>query len=323
MVETLKSLAKSLPYPVFLRLFYGWDRVRSWPRAEIARRRVGVPLLDEVDLLQVKASDTLFVLGSGPSINRISAQRWNSIAAHDAVGFNWWLYHSFVPKFYFFEVIEKDESNAFDAYLSLADRRAADYSSTIKVAMEFHKPEMHTLDYLPPAFKSNLFAAHKTEAPARNEAELAWALRYLQDRRAFEVSGRFRSLLKYAASLTTMLVFGLRLGYKRIVLCGIDLKTADNFYQDLRFYAESWRPTVIENRGSHNTDVPLTWRVPVTRAVAVFKEQLLDPAGVELYVETKDSALWPILPVFPASGSGIPRLSKTSGLPTAGIRLLQ
>ena len=251
MVETLKSLAKSLPYPVFLRLFYAWDRMR-WRRwAEDARKRAGIPLLDKVDLLQIKSSDTLFVLGSGPSINRISAERWRWIVAHDTVGFNWWLYHPFVPKFYFFEVMEKEVSpEAFEAYLALACRRAADYASTIKIAMEFHALGTQTLDYLPIAFRKNLFAAQKVEAPARNEEELAQALRYLQGRGAFQVTGRFSSLLKYAASLTTMLVFALKLGYERVVLCGIDLKRPDYFFQDRRVYPESWEPPAMDRHAS-------------------------------------------------------------------------
>ena len=312
MVETLKSLAKSLPYPVFLRLFYAWDRMRWRPRAESARKRAGIPRLNQVDLSQIKSSDTLFVLGSGPSINRISAERWKLIAAHDTVGFNWWLYHAFVPKFYFLEVIEKEVSpEAFEAYLNLASHRAADYASTIKIAMEFHRLGAQTLDHLPSAFRKNLFAAHKIEAPARNEAELARALRYLQSRGAFQVTGRFSCLLKYAASLTSMLAFALKLGYKRVVLCGVDLKTPDYFFQDRRIYPESWEPPEAERFETHFTEVPLTWKLPVTRAVAVMKHQLLDPAGVELYIESQDSALWPMVPVLPVTASEAAWLAKT------------
>jgi len=326
MVETLKSLAKSLPYPVFLRLFYAWDRMR-WRRwAEAARKRAGIPPLDQVDLLRIKSSDTLFVLGSGPSINRISAERWRLIAAHDTVGFNWWLYHAFVPKFYFLEVIEKEVSpEAFEAYLSLASRRAVDYASTIKIAMEFHKLGTQTLYHLPPAFRKNLFAAHKIEAPARNEAELAQALRYLQGRGAFQVTGRFSSLLKYAASLTTMLVFALKLGYKRVVLCGIDFKTPDYFFQDRRFYSESWEPPGEERIGTHFTHTHLTWKLPATRTVAVIKQQLLDPAGIELCVESEQSALWPMLPAFSVVESGAPSVSQipATSLRTSCARLAQ
>ena len=326
MVESLKSLAKSLPYPLFLQLFYTWDRVQWRRRAEAARNRAGIPLLDQVDLLQIKNSDTLFVLGSGPSINRVSPERWQIIAAHDTLGFNFWLYHSFVPKFYFLESIEKPVSPAaFDSYLALAGRRAADYASTIKVAMEFHRLGTQTFDHLPRAFKKNLFAAHKVEAPARSEAELVRALHYLQGRGAFQVTGRFSSLLKYASSLTSILVFALKLGYKRIVLCGIDLKTPDYFFQDRRFYPESWEPPVEERKERHDTDMPLTWRLPATRAVAVIKHQLLDPAGIDLYVENEDSALWPMLPAFPILVSDVPWLSKMrpASLQTSSARLAQ
>src|ERR1022692_155376 len=302
MVQTLKSLAKSLPYPLFLRLFYSWDRVQLRARAEGARKRAGIPELDQVDLLQMKSSDTLFVLGSGPSINKISPERWQMIAGHDTLGFNFWLYHSFVPKFYFFESIEAPVSpEAFDSFLTLAGRRAAEYASTIKVAMEFHRLGTQTFDHLPLAFKKNLYAAHKVEAPARNEAELARALRYLQGRGDFRVTGLISSLTKYASSLTSILVFALKLGYKRIVLCGIDLKTPDYFFQDRRFYPESWEPPAEGRKERHDTDMPLTWRLPATRAVAVIKQELLDPAGIELYVEGADSALWPTLPAFTVS----------------------
>lgn len=321
MVQTLKSVAKSLPYPIFLRLFYMWDWLEMRPRAEAARKRGGIPLVDQIDLLRMKSSDTLFVLGSGPSINQISAERWDVIAAHDSVGFNWWLYHSFVPKFYFLESMEKTVSpEAFDAYLALVARRAADYASTIKVAMEFHRQGTQTLDHLPPAFKENLFAAHKVEAPARNGNELVRALRYLQRRGAFEVSGHFTSLVKYAASLTTMLVFGLKLDYRRIVLCGIDLKTPDYFFENRLFYPKSWEPPAAERNGSHDTDVPLRWRVPVTRAVAVIKQQLLEPAGIELYVESEDSALWPIIPLF---APDVQRPPATNAAPLQTARMAQ
>jgi hypothetical protein len=325
MLRVLKSLAKSLPYPMFLRLFYAWDRIEWRARAEAARKRAGLPGLDQIDLLQTKKSDTLFVLGSGPSINRISPQRWQQIASHDTVGFNWWLYHAFVPKFYFLEVIEKQVSpEAFDSYLALAGRRAADYAGTIKIAMEFHREGTQTLDYLPPAFRKNLFVAHKLEAPARNEAELARALRYLRNRGAFRVTGRFPELLKYAASLTTMLVFGLKLGYTRIVLCGIDLKTPDYFFQDRHFYKESWEPPAVDT-ASHDTNVALSWRVPVTRAVAVIQKELLNPAGIELFVENQNSALWPMLPELPEPPSDWDATTpaQTDAVQTAGVRFAE
>lgn len=312
-VGALKSLAKSLPYPIFLQLFYAWDRVQMRAHAEAARKRAGVALLENIDLLKIKSSDTLFVLGSGPSINQISSSRWQVISRHDTVGFNWWLYHAFVPKFYFFESIDKDVwPEAFDSFLELAKRRAAEYASTVKVAMEIHRAGTQTFEHLPAAFKQNLFAAHKVEAPARTEAELTRALGHLKGRGAFQATGRFSYLVKYAASLTSIMVFGLKLGYKRIVLCGIDLKIANYFFQDRRFYPESWEPPVTVTTGKHDTDVPLTWRLPVSHVVAAFKRELLGPAGVELYIESRESALWPTLPSFPTLESELSGVEEAS-----------
>jgi hypothetical protein len=191
--------------------------------------------------------------------------------------------------------------------------------------MEFHRRGTQTFENLPPAFKQNVFAAHKVEAPARNEAELVRALHYLQGRGAFQVKGRFSSLLKYAGSLTSTLVFALKLGYKRVVLCGIDLKTPEYFFQDRRIYPDSWEPPVAKRKERHDTDLPLTWRLPATRAVAVIKQQVLDPAGMELYVESQDSALWPMLPAFPVLASDVSWLAKprTASLQTSGVRLAQ
>lgn len=321
MFATMKSMVKVMPYPIFLRAFYAWNQIKMQPRAEAARKRAGIPLLGEIDLSEHKSSDTLFVLGSGPSINRISAARWQEIGRHDTIGFNWWPYHPFVPTFYFLESIEKAESpSAFDAYLQLVNRRASAYASTIKVAMEFHHRGEQTLNFLPDAFKAALFTAHKTEAPARNENELSKALCYLRLRGDFQVTGRFSSLLKYAATLTTVLIFGLKLGYKRIVLCGIDLKTPDYFFQDRAHYSDSWEPPVEARTAAHFTETSLRWKVPVTRAVAVIKRDVLEPAGVQLFLENQESALYPLLPTFALEGGTVPF---TPLVPLQNVRVAQ
>ena len=49
-----------------------------------------------------KTSDTLFILGSGPSISLITDYQWDFISLHNSAAFNRWFYHPFVPDFYFF-----------------------------------------------------------------------------------------------------------------------------------------------------------------------------------------------------------------------------
>ena len=66
---------------------------------------IGVqPITD--DFKKRKTSDTLFVLGSGPSINDLTADDWATIGTHNSVGFNWWMVHDFVPSFYLFQFLQ-------------------------------------------------------------------------------------------------------------------------------------------------------------------------------------------------------------------------
>ena len=300
MKASLATLAKRLPYPLFLRAFYLLYRYRNLPAADAARRRARVPLLSDCDLAAHKRSDTLFVLGGGTSINAITAERWQGIAAHDSLGLNWWLIHPFVPTFYMLEVVTEEAfPEGFRRYIEIANRRAPDYAGTVKIAMELDKPGTQSIAHVSPEFRRNLYAAYNLPAPARTEQEFARALRYLAATGPLRRETRFSTLLKYAASLTTTLAFALKLGYKNIVLCGIDLTTQEYFYQDPQLYPDWAEFEYVPRQSRHDTDVRLEWRIPVSSAIAVMRRELLEPAGVELYIENRGSALWPMLPEAP------------------------
>ena len=323
MKTALTSLAKKLPYPLFLRAFYLLYRYRNQAAAEAARRAAGIPPLGECDLAAHKRSDTLFVLGGGSSINLITAERWQGIAAHDSLGLNWWLIHPFVPSFYLLEVVTREVfPEGFRRYVEIADRRAADYAGTVKIAMELDKPGTQSIAHVSPAFRENLYAAGNLPAPARNEPEFAQALRYLAARGRFRIERRFSTLLKYAASLTTTLAFGLKLGYRKSVLCGIDLTTQEYFYQDPQLYPEWADFEYVPRQERHDTDVRLEWRIPVSSAVAIMRRELLETAGVKLYIENRGSALWPMLPEAP-DALFAPKAVQATSAPYTRVRALQ
>ena len=105
MLKRLKLwLRDKVPLSLLLPVYYLYCRLRYYPPEKVIRNKYQLPLVDEIDLTAYKRSDTLFVLGSGPSINRIPQERWRAIAAHDSVGFNFWPYHPFVPTFYLWKV---------------------------------------------------------------------------------------------------------------------------------------------------------------------------------------------------------------------------
>ncbi len=52
------------------------------------------------DVKSKKTSDTIFVFGSGYSINRVKDTEWDIIRKHDSIAFNWFCKHSFEPTYF-------------------------------------------------------------------------------------------------------------------------------------------------------------------------------------------------------------------------------
>jgi hypothetical protein len=81
-------------------------------RARLARRHYRV--LDEGELRASRRSDTVFIFGSGRSLNELGAAEWASFGEHDTFGFNWFVNQDWVRVDYHLirEVAENDRDAA-------------------------------------------------------------------------------------------------------------------------------------------------------------------------------------------------------------------
>lgn len=317
-LTAIKAWAKQLPYPVLLRGYYLYCALRYWPAYRRRRRQARLPLLSEIDLARYRTSDTLFVLASGPSINRIAPERWQAIARANSVGFNFWLFHPFVPTFYFSECTSpwirpgaQDPIGEYNEYLDsllLQTRaRAAEYRDVPKIVMDLVQASgAPDLDRLAAEFRHNLFAAITVPLVARSDEEFAHGLRYLLRKGAFRPASRIEYLFKHCATLSTTVTFGARLGYRRIVLCGVDLSNEERFYHDEEHFPEdSGKQFYRDQRGTGQKHVLLSryaWgTTPIDVVLRDMRSLVLAPAGIELYVENPHSELAGDLPVAPQS----------------------
>ena len=309
----LKAPFKKLPYPIFLRLFLLWHWLRDVGACRRARRRLGVRLLREVDLAAFKKSEVVFLLGSGASINQISPQRWAAIARYDTIGFNFWPAHPFVPRMYFFEALGEASQETYATYRKLAARRAQDYVPILKVATELSNLAPSFRPAYPEAWRDSLFTAYTLPAAARNEQEFSYGIAYLRRKGLFRPSTRIHYLFKQLSSLSSLIALAARLQYQTIVLCGIDLTRAEYFYQNADLYPEvahlqMWSPTA-----SHPSMWQTPWRIPMDKVILELKRQVLDPAGIRIFVENRSSGLWPAIPEAPGE------LFQESRQPVAGV----
>src|SRR5207244_1531634 len=69
-------------------------RVQAW--LAFRRNLSSYRVLDEPQLRATRRGDTIFIFGSGYSLNAITADEWRMIEAHDTMGFNWFTRQSFV-----------------------------------------------------------------------------------------------------------------------------------------------------------------------------------------------------------------------------------
>ena len=121
----IKSLVKRLPHPLLMRIHHRYQLAQQSVLAREVSSRTGLPLLKTLDLRPLKTSDTVFILGSGWSINEITDARWSIIARHDSIAMNFWPFHPFVPRIYLFEnIIRKVGSELmFDTLQDRKDRK--------------------------------------------------------------------------------------------------------------------------------------------------------------------------------------------------------
>lgn len=302
-MNVLRSLAKSLPHPILYRLYHHKRFREEVSRTAAVALRTGLPLLEMLDLSRLKTSDTLFVLGSAGSINEISDERWQIIGRHDSVGLNFWPVHPFVPRFFAFENIPHGLHPAmYEILLSLLERRSGDYANTVKIITEVKDLEPRQVVFeLPESFRKNLYLSFSIPVAARNEEELGAGICYLRKLGAFTPRNHVSWLFKYGGSVTAMMALGAIMGYKRIVLCGIDLNKQNTFYTDWERYPECVDWDFVSPKEVHLTARRLPWLVPAQSAVRILKELILDPLGIELYVENRISTLYPQIPLAPHS----------------------
>ena len=226
------------------------------------------------------------------------------IRAHDTIGLNNWLVHPFIPKFYCFEspVREPGVEVAYDFLLNNIRRRAADYRQTIKIIGNLKRsPGLQIAQDLPEEWKENLFLAANPTVVARTQQEFTAMVRYYKACGLFTQASRIKALFKYNSILSTCLSLAIRLGYRRIVLCGVDLWSFDYFYHDPNYYPETASVSVRPREEKHDTVVAKPWLVPVDEMLIVIRDEVLEPLGIELFVESSASLLYPGIPSPPES----------------------
>ncbi len=300
-------------------------RYRRFQQAVTQRILPKLPALDhdplELRIADFKKSDTLYILGSGASVNDLPPQAWEDIRKSDSLGINFWLYHDHVPTWYSCEVPRDVPSS--ECLMALLRKRLADYSKTCFLLKDVTKLDDRFPAWnqeLPLGSVRHLYTLAAVSVRGRKAGSLRFYLRCCRWLGWFRKQEKLWGVPMKRATLFLAMSFGIMAGYRRIVLCGVDLANTDYFYHapqyltgDLprpptlpvsaeelaaRYQNEGVKMHQAPNPTIHNTIDPALNPLPMDEIIHAFHEEVLQPSGVEFFVALPSSKLHPRVPAL-------------------------
>ncbi len=273
-------------YRVFIPITY--VNLYKWPFLYCKNCRKMVKVINIEEERIKKKSDTLFILGCGSLIKKVTEAEWDVVRSFDSLAFNYFLYHQFVPTYFHFEY-NRDPSVG-RRQTELFKKRRWDYRNTVQMVSdrawkrgmrpclipEWFSPDSTVCRYKYPKF---------VNCPATRCF------------RADDFKGRYM----YRGTLNEMLYVAFEMRYKRIILLGCEMNHGVAFYED---YEEAqWAVNEIKHapkekrrKQLYGGMYPTKNKHPFDVTVHAFNDFVLKPAGIELHVARKESVLYPRVP---------------------------
>lgn len=245
------------------------------------------------DILKYKTSDTIFLLGSGPSINDITAEQWNQIRKHNSIGFNYWFIHEFIPTFYMFQ-------DAHNNMLDILNDKYKDIPFLIR-GSAFAQGKFNLKDHRFNSLKGNpVYFINEYPISSRCSIEIKLLIKYI-DALGLIPFGRIADFVpKWRNTLGLLLSLSYQMGYKKIVLCGMDMKDSHHFW-DYNSYLNIKKQYSLPDFGTTNidtfNDVQLSPNT-VLEYVSNLREWMHKKNGVEITIINDNTLLFPHLNLY-------------------------
>jgi hypothetical protein len=246
-------------------------------------------------------ADTFFVLGSGSSVNRLTSDNFREIGHHRSVGINNWPIHPFVPDMYSFDSVPwVGDGQNFRRSLDLLHRPdiIGALPQVLAVRLKDHSEISH-IDSLPPEMRSKVHFYGRVMPATRKVANLTKDLSEALNMLTRDHPG---VVLDSGASVVRMVGIALALGYRKIVLVGVDLNNTTYFWEKNPLFPEGGPvPVPINNQRRLTHETTDTWIRPfsVIDMLGNLAKVVSRHFGGNIFLGTSPSALASILPVYP------------------------
>lgn len=174
----------------------------------------------------IRKSEKLFILGSGSSVNSIKSEDWAEIKKHDCFSFNYFLVSGFVGDLHFVESSEIDKEQAIYYQAILEDENL---KKTHYIINQLHFTHRVLRPY--PAIEHLFSFQNPYRLPSFDKRIIKSLLKYGH----YLIPIRNPNFgIHHSSSVCYLINLGVRMGFKNIVLVGIDLNTTDYFFYSLK-----------------------------------------------------------------------------------------
>jgi len=249
-------------------------------------------------LFNKKVAGKFFILGNGASVNTYSTKEWNEIKNETSIGVNNWVYHDVIPNYYVFE------SNSLDKdFFKCFHIKKEQYSNTTIIMKDIEnitsKSLSEYLSAIPDALRMNFTLSIDFGYPCSSIEQYKKQLTIMEKFGLF--SSHCSPIPRKKASIIYAVTLGLKMGYKEIILCGVDLNTTEYFYDKERNNLAKkgyWVQPDSTEGNVHNTINPNLGELTFDKFIYAFSEVVLNDHQARLYVAKESSALHPHFPSY-------------------------
>lgn len=253
------------------------------------------------EILKYKKSDTIFILGSGPSIKDITKREWEHISQKDSIGFNFWFAHNFVPNFYLFQL--PGRGNGREAMLNIFANKFSNYKNVpfIIRGSGFAKGEFNFNDKRIGLMKNNP-VYYLSEYPIASRCSIEPQLLYkYMDALGYMTHGKISKFIpKWRGSLGLLIMLAYQMGYKKIVLCGMDMHKSDHFWDYEPYYSvkEEYNLPDIESSDIESFTNENISPNTTPRYVYTLRDWMYEKNRVKIFIMNKRTVLYPKIEVY-------------------------
>ena len=249
-----------------------------------------------------KKTDTIFILGSGSTINEIGQEEWLHIKKNTSIGFNYFMFHDFVPDSYLIEPERKKDFERCRNLIRLIKTKKKYLSKTYVIMHRMGCYQMLKFYLKKNKINYKLFTPFDFGLNSIKKLDKILNSFFLKIINVFFVPAQG------CASVERIVLSAYLSGYKKIVLCGVDLNNNEYFFYQKGKYENILKSNarILEkyNKFHHSKNVHSTndtnkakQGITISEILKVYNK-CFKKNDVELYTLNKKSVLSDFLPTY-------------------------